>query len=118
MGFILLYGVRDKGIAKYRCSLNNRSKRKITSPRRKSQCDSRGCGCTITFSKQDGSTYFKGGVEDMDTIEEKEQEIDLEIQDLGMTKQKLNVSIIRKWVIMFGIAGIQTEGLRRMSILL
>jgi len=54
----------------------------------------------------------------MDTIEEKEQEIDLEIQDLGMTKQKLNVSIIRKWVIMFGIAGIQTEGLRRMSILL
>jgi len=33
MSFILLYGVRDKGIAKYRCSLNKRSKRKITSPR-------------------------------------------------------------------------------------
>jgi hypothetical protein len=62
--------------------------------------------------------HISKGVEDMDTIEEKEQEIDLEIQDLGMTKQKLNVSIIRKWVIMFGIAGIQTEGLRRMSILL
>jgi hypothetical protein len=54
----------------------------------------------------------------MDKAEEKEQEIDLEIQDLGMRKQKLNVTIIQKWDIMFGIARIQTERLRRMSILL
>jgi hypothetical protein len=54
----------------------------------------------------------------MDKAKEKEQEIDLEIQDLSMTKQKLNVTIIRKWVITLGIVRIQTEGLRRMSILL
>ena len=54
----------------------------------------------------------------MDKAEEKEQEIDLEIQDLSITKQKLNVTIIQKWVIMLRIVRIQTEGLRRMSILL
>jgi hypothetical protein len=62
--------------------------------------------------------HISKGVEDMDKAEEKEQEIDLEIQDLGMRKQKLNVTIIQKWDIMFGIARIQIERLRRMSILL
>jgi len=118
MGFILLYGVRDKEITKYRCSLNKRSKRKITSPRRKSQYDSRGCWVHKHFFKTRWLCIFQRRVEDMDKAEEKEQEIDLEIQDLSITKQKLNVTIIRKWVIMLGIVRIQTERLRRMSILL
>jgi len=29
---VLLYGYRDRGIAKYGCSLNTRSHREITSP--------------------------------------------------------------------------------------
>ena len=70
------------------------------------------------FFKTRWFCIFQRRVEDMDKAEEKEQEIDLEIQDLSMTKQKLNVTIIRKWVIMLGIVRIQTEGLRRMSILL
>jgi len=70
------------------------------------------------FFKARWFCIFQRGVEDMDKAEEKEQEIDLEIQDLGMRKQKLNVTIIQKWDIMFGIARIQIERLRRMSILL
>ena len=61
MSFILLFGVHDKGIAKYRCSLNKRSKRKTISPKGKSQYDLRGWGYTSTFSKQDGFAYFKRG---------------------------------------------------------
>ena len=40
------------------------------------------------------------------------------IQKLGLTKQNLNVTIVKRWVIMLGIVGIQLEGLKKMSILL
>jgi hypothetical protein len=38
------------------------------------------------------------------------------IQNLGLTNQKLNAIIIKKYVIMLGIVGVQLKSFRRMQI--
>jgi hypothetical protein len=84
------------------------------------------------------------GVEDKDKAEKKKDDIDIEeeveatsigqpinhmkqigrpvtliveIRDPGFTNQKLNAIIIKRQVIMLGIARVQPRGLRRMQIL-
>jgi hypothetical protein len=139
-----LCGGHNREIIKYGCSFNTRSHRKIASPWGNSQRDSRGCGCISTFFLSKIVLDIAKGVEDKDKAEKKKDDIDIEeeveatsigqpinhmkqigrpvtliveIRDPGFTNQKLNAIIIKRQVIMLGIARVQPRGLRRMQIL-